>query len=279
MQFDTLRAFPYPVLRPDVNDYVDGDIQVIVDFTPSTDGQELEAEVSYHVSVDELKAEVKSGRARYVVVFACRDTYFRYVHETDSEHSVISFPAGHLRGEVEVYPYISAVSPIRGYNSNWINPEFGPGPFAYDVGAVLAVDRPQVVYIDRDVFRPLASVFVLVQDDSMAGYEWRVLTTEEKVQILLSPELKAKIDLVRNNKAHRAVLMNSIYFSAVMQCIAKLKRDLEDEVDTRWGKVILQRCHNEGIDIQEHDEHLIAQRLMKSPFQLVEAYVFQGGDA
>ena len=198
------------------------------------------------------------------------------MHTTDQEESEVHFPAGRLRGEVQVYPYISAIQPISNYSSDWINPEFGDGPFSYEVGSVLAIDRPQLIYIDRDVFKPLSSVFVLVKDESIVGHEWQVRPTEDKVQIVLSPEAKERVDSARNNKGHRAVLMNSIYFAAVMQCISMLKNGKEDAESTRWGSVILQKCHNEGINVEEHYEYLIAERLMKSPFQLIEAYVFKG---
>jgi hypothetical protein len=279
MQFDSLRAFPYPVLRPDVNDYLDGDIQVTIEFTPSEDGQRVSASVAFHVSVDELKLEVSEQRARYVVVFACRDTYYRHVSSEDTPEFSVAFPPGSLRGEVEAYPYILSVAPIVGYSSSLINPEFGPGPFKYEVGSVLAVDRPQVVYIDRDVFKPLSSVFALVQDDTLVGHVWQVQTTEDKVHIRLSPELKQVVDQARNNKAHRAVLMNSIYFGAVMHCIAQLKHGEGEFQDSRWAKVIVHRCHNEGIEIAEHDEYMVAQRLMKAPARLLQAYVFQGADS
>lgn len=279
MQFDSLRAFPYPVLRPDVDDYQDGDIQVTVDFSVLGEGQEVTATVSFHVSVPELRAEVGSGRARYVVVFACRDTYFRRVCSTGDAEFKASFPKGSLRGQVEVYPYILAVEPISDFRCGWINSEFGPGPFRYEVGSVLAIDRPQSVYIDRDVLRPLASVFVLAKSESIVGHDWRVEPTEEKVRILLSPELKEKVDRVRNNKAHRAVLMNSIYFGAVMQCITELKQQEDQRENTRWGRAIMQRCENDGINIEEHEEHITAQRLMKSPFRLVDAYVFTETEA
>lgn len=278
MQFDSLRAFPYPVLRPDVDDYVDADIQVTVEFYPMDDGQNVSATVSFHLSVDDLKREVAEGRARYVVVFACRDTYYRRVCSEESQEFDVLFPAGSLRGEVEAYPYILATKTISDYCSEAINVEFGPGPFQYEVGSVLALDRPQAVYIDRDVFRPLSSVFSLVPDDLLVGYEWRVEPTDEKVQIRLSPELKGRVDIWRNDKAHRAVLMNSIYFGAVTHCLSLLKNDDGEALESRWGKVILQRCYNEGIDIKVHDEYLVAQRLMKSPFKLLEAYVFPGVD-
>src|SRR5690606_21381649 len=130
---------------------------------------------------------------------------------------------GSLRGRIEVYPYILATQEIRSYTCPWINDEFGGGPFHYEMGAVLAIDRPQSVYIDRDTLRPLASVFELARSDALTGHEWRVKPTESKVQVLLSSELKERIDRVRNNTAHRAVLMNSIYFAAVMQCITILR--------------------------------------------------------
>ncbi|MCR5868491.1 hypothetical protein [Aquincola sp. J276] len=275
MQFDSLRAFPYPVLRPDSDDYVDGDIQVTAEFEPSEDGQEVRARVEFHLSVEELKAEVAAGRARYVIVFACRDTYFRHVELTNALEFEVTFPAGSLRGEVQIYPYVSAAKQIKAYQAEWINPEFGPGPFTYPVGAVLALDRPQVVYIDRDVFKPLSSIFVIRKDENITGHEWQVRTTDDKVHILVSAELKALIDNARNNKSHRAVLMNSIYFAAVMHCLTQLKHG--DHLDeTRWGRVIAQKCHNAGINLAEHEEYLVAERLMKSPFRLVDAYVFRG---
>lgn len=276
MQFDPLRAFPYPVLRPDVDDYVEGDIQVTVEFQPSIDGQDVSATASFIVSVPEIEARIAAGEAAYVLSFACRDTYFRHVETTASAEITVAFPPGALRGEVQISPYVAAIKPIQAFACDWINPEFGPGPFVYEVGAVLAIDRPQVVYIDRDVFRPLSSVFVLVRDDALAGHEWQIATGEDKVQIKVSGALKEKIDAARNNPAHRAVLMNSIYFSAVMQCIALIRRDAD--VDGRWAKVIAQKCHNENLMIEDHDEYLIAERLMKSPFQLVDEYVFKGGD-
>jgi hypothetical protein len=276
MQFDPLRAFPYPVLRPGSDDYTDGDIQVTADFEPSEDGQEVRATVEFHLSVEDLKAEVVSGRARYVIVFACRDTYFRHVEEKSEPRFTVSFPAGSLRGEVQVYSYVSAVTSIKSYSCAWINNEFGPGPFAYPVGAVLALDRPQQVYIDRDVFRPLSSIFAIVKDDNIVGHEWQVRTDNDKVYILVSADLKALIDKARNNKSHRAVLMNSIYFAAVMHCLGLLKHGGDHAEETRWGRIIEQKCHNEGINRNDHDDYLIAERLMKNPFRLVDAYVFHG---
>jgi hypothetical protein len=268
MQFDPLRAFPYPVLRPGVDDYIDGEIQATIEFSP--EGQDVSASVQVVVSAPEIINLIKGGSASYAVVFACRDTYFRHVELSQEPKFNVKFPSGSLRGEVQVYPYVTATRQITGFCSTLINPEFGPGPFQFDEGAALAIDEPQTVYIDRDVFRPLKSIFEIEKSDTLTGYEWQVKSTDDKIHIVVSEELKHKIDVARNTAKNKAVLMNSIYFSAVMQCLVYLKQSPDDYGTQRWANVMKQKCHNEGIDLAAHDEYLIAERLMKT-------YVFEKG--
>lgn len=273
MQFDLLRAFPYPVLRPGVDDYLDSDIQADVHFSQSADGSEISAEVEFALSVDELKALVAEGKARYAVVFACRDTYFRdaAVSNTPSFNKI--FPAGALRGQVLVYPYIVADQDIDGFNCKWINAEFGNGPFSFPSGAALALDEPQSVYIDRDAFKPLSSCFTLVKSESTPPNEWQVRADNDKVQIVVSPALKERIDSARNRKENRAILMNSIYFGAVMQCLSLLKQG-EEYAGYRWANIFQQRLADQSIDIEAHSESWIAQQLLRHPIATVDQYFF-----
>jgi hypothetical protein len=127
MQFDLLRAFPYPVLRPGVDDYRDSDIQATVHFSQSPDSTTLNAEVEFALSVSEIETLVNKGKAHYVVVFACRDTYFRKACLSKKPIFSEEFAAGAFRGEVLIYPYIIASKDIVGFACPWINPEFGPG--------------------------------------------------------------------------------------------------------------------------------------------------------
>ena len=53
MQFDSQRAFPYPVLRPDVNDYVDGEFQAIVELDFPEGAQKFLLTARFALSVDE----------------------------------------------------------------------------------------------------------------------------------------------------------------------------------------------------------------------------------
>lgn len=274
MQFDTLRAFPYPVLRPGVDDYTDGDIQATVDFSQSLDGVETQVDVSFVVSVPEITQLIAAGTAEYAIVFACRDTYFRKAVRSQQANFTHNFQSGSLRGEVLIYPYVLASTKIANFSCAWINKEFGDGPFTFDKGAALAVDLPQSVYIDRDSFKPISSVFNLVKNDNLQYGEWRVEAGQDKVLIAVNPALKERLDLARNDNKNKAILLNSIYFGAVMQCIAYLKRNDGSYDDLRWANIFRVRCEELAIDLTKHDESYVAQQLMKSPFRVIDGYFF-----
>ncbi|RWO32346.1 MAG: hypothetical protein EOS10_11650 [Mesorhizobium sp.] len=273
MQFDSLRAFPYPVLRPDVDDYVDGELQVTADF--QVNDTEITVGVTCALSVADIRQLIEIGRARYVVVFACRDTYFRHAEMSKEPSFAVKFRGGDLRGEVIVNPYVVAVEPIAGYRSKLLNSEFGAGPFDFDEGSILAMDRPQAIYVDREVYRPISSVFTLVRNENLSTHEWRVDLMNDYVQLQVSTPMKEKIDRARNSSSNRAILLNSLYFSAVMQCISALKGSDQHE-DLKWARIIRHKCHNMGIDLDAHDEYVVAQRIMKQPLAALDRLVFDG---
>lgn len=272
MQFDPLRAFPYPVLRPGSNDYLDSAMQTVAELIESEDQLEITAEATLAVGVDEIRALVDQGKARYAAVISCRDTYFRKAMLSEKPHLSERFPAGALRGEVLIYPYVVAVEPIEGFSCPWINPEFGNGPFLFPNGAVLAVDEPQMIYVDRETFKPISSCFFLAPNENIASNEWRIDASEERVRIMVSPSLKNRITNARNSKEKRAILLNSIYFGAVVQCLSILKAD--EVGDQRWVRIFRQRLADQHLDLDAHPETWVAQQLMRHPFAVVDRYFF-----
>src|SRR3989337_446192 len=125
MRFDVQKSFPYPVLRPGVDDYVDGEFQVTVDVSRSEDSDEIFADIHVALSVDEIAEQIAVGNAVVSMLFSCRDTYFREVVESHERTFRYTFPAGALRGQVVISPFIVATKPISGFRCDLINPEFG----------------------------------------------------------------------------------------------------------------------------------------------------------
>ncbi|MDP1681818.1 MAG: hypothetical protein Q8L39_08580 [Burkholderiales bacterium] len=276
MKFDKYKAFPYPVLRPESDDYKDGEFQATVEFVIAENN--IKAAIGYALSAEEITDEIAKGNAEYVCMISCRDTYFQQVISSSERKMEANFDIGALRGEVRVNPYVVVKKDIAAYTSPDINAEFGPGPFQFVEGDVLAQDEAQIFYIDRDLFKPITSVFDLVKKDDLVDGIWTVGFEESHIQIEVSPKMKEAIDAARNDHKKRIVLLNSIYFAAVMQAVQKLKNPNENFDGKKWAEVIRRQAHNKGLNLDSHDAYLITEHLMQQPIMLLDAYVFKGGN-
>jgi hypothetical protein len=54
MRFDHQKAFPYPVLRPDIDDYLNSEFQVTVDIEGTKDNKKINAKILVALSSDLL---------------------------------------------------------------------------------------------------------------------------------------------------------------------------------------------------------------------------------
>ena len=276
MKFDRNKTFPYPVLRPYSDDYIDVEFDANVDFT-SKDGV-VTADISYRVSSSELIEQIKIGNAKFVSIVSCRETYFRDVLTSDAKQIVKNFDVGNLRGEVKVDSYIIAVKKIPSFSCPDINPEFGRDSFAFTPGDVLAQDETAVFYIDRDLFKPVTSVFDLVKNPEYSEGEWRISLDDDHIQIVVSTAMKESIDNARNNTNMKVILLNSIYFTAAVHAIQRLKEFGSDYEEKKWGRVFYRQIHNNGLDLVSTDAYILAQKLMKYPLKVLNAYVLKGAE-
>jgi hypothetical protein len=273
MKFDRNKTFPYPVLRPFSDDYIDGEFQANVDFS-SSEGV-VTVDMSYQVSSTELIEEIRLGNAKFISIVSCRETYFREVVSTDQANIVKKFDVGNLRGEVKVDSYIIVVKKIIAFKSSDINPEFGRDSWQFTPGDVLAQDDTAVFYIDRDLFKPVTSVFDLVKNDAYTGGEWSINLDNDHIEIALSNAMKESIDNARNSTSMKIVLLNSIYFTAAVHAIQRLKEYGSDYEEKKWGRVFFRQIHSSGLDIVGTDAYILAQKLMKYPLGALNAYVFK----
>ena len=172
MKFDPQKAFPYPVLRPESDDYNGVEFQASAD--PVIRDQTLTLRVEYALSCEEIREEIEKQRAAYVAIASCRETYFRECLVSRAPIVERKFPINMFKGEVSIDCYVLVTTQIDDFSSADINKEFGGGPFRFTPGDVLAQDQPYGFYIDRDVFKPVTSVFELVKSDELEYGEWQI---------------------------------------------------------------------------------------------------------
>src|SRR5262249_26493725 len=123
MQFDQQRAFPYPVLRPDVNDYADGDFQVTADVQPTDSDLSVLTRFQSSLSVPEIHDQIDRGNASFGIVVSCRETYYHDVIFSQGSAFEHQFNGGSLRGEVQISPYVVVRKLIKNFKCKLINKE------------------------------------------------------------------------------------------------------------------------------------------------------------
>ncbi len=274
MKFDKNKAFPYPVLRPYNDDFVDREFQATADF--EIEANTVTAEISYALSSEDIAELIKNNQAIYVSVISCRDTYFSVSIQTTEKQIRKEFDNGLFRGQVEIKSYILIIKELP-LTSKEVHPDFGSGPFQYTKGDVIAQDETAVFYFDRDVFKPVSSVFDLVKREGLSGGSWELRYDQDHVQIEVSPAMKESIDGARNSPVNKVILVNSILFAAVMQSIEKIREGDGVYDDYKWATIIKQSAHNNSIDIMSHDSYYVAEKLMQHPLSMLDAYVFKKG--
>ena len=278
MKYDEYKAFPYPVLRPNSDDYLDCDFQTTVNF--STEKQTILVDVSFAISSPEILAQVELGNAEFVAMVSCRDTYFQHMIRTNERKMQASFAMGDLKGAVVVNPYVIVKTQIQNYTSPDINPEFGAEAFTFKEGDVLAQDEPYLVYFDQESFKPITSLFDFVHRDNQPDGEWSIDFDSDHIQIVLSKKTKETIDNARaSNFKNKVILMNSIYFSAVMQAVLKIQHPDKAYEDKKWAKVFEKNAHNKNCNLENDDAYMVAQTLLQHPLKRMSEYVFKEKDS
>lgn len=278
MKYDEYKAFPYPVLRPNSDDYLDCDFQTTVNF--STEKQTILVDVSFAISSPEILEQVELGNAEFVAMVSCRDTYFQHMIRTNERKTQASFAMGDLKGAVVVNPYVIVKNQIKNYTSPDINPEFDIEAFIFNEGDVLAQDQAEFFYFDQESFKPITSLFDFVYRDNQPDGEWGIDFDSDHIQIVLSKKTKETIDNARaSNFKNKVILMNSIYFSAVMQAVQKIQHPDKAYEDKKWAKVFEKNAHNKNCNLENDDAYVIAQTLLQYPLKRMNEYVFKEKDS
>jgi len=273
MKFDRNKAFPYPVLRPYNDDFIDKDFQAAVSVEVSESSVNIS--IDYSLSSKSIKKLIDAHEASFVTVVSCRDTYFSQAIESFDEHAEKVLSHGIFRGEVFINKYIQILDDIS-FESTEVHPDFGTGPFLYTKGDVIAQDEPEKFYFGREFFKPLTSIFSLVKNESLSYGEWKIDTESDYVSIEINPKMKEKIDIARSGRSNQMILINSLYYAAVVQVIENLKEDDSSYSDYRWAQVIAKKMGDCEVTIDDPSTK-IASKILDYPLRMLSDFVFADG--
>jgi hypothetical protein len=259
------KAFPYPVLRPDTEDYLDSAFQAIIEprVIERDTVQSVSVEYSFMLSNKSIHEAINSGTASFALEINCKDTLYRNVYMLDTQGE-IEFPNNELYGRVEFTPFIIATEIIDNFHPEDINPEFGDTNFLLNPGDVIAYHQLEVAYIEFAKLK-FESLIRVQTSPELAPYEYSIALESELVTILMGEKFRLVWDEASYDADKRPYLAMSVYKDCVLAALDFISKS--DETDEyRWVRALKSKLSTLNISIHSDPEldeiNKVAQELV-----------------
>lgn len=262
--------FPYPVLNETSSDYLADtiDLDLLVQEHPSSG----EMKISYKLRIDSetIKRELSSENSRAYLSVVCRDAYYNEFFELPSNEGSIEITGGNLYGRVDVRAVV--VRTIAGcFEASGLPEEYTSSKFLVDAGAVIAWTQPQAFNVGLEKLAPMESIFKLSLDNDLAPGTYDISYDDEYVTIRAPQDLLTTISAMRTSSYAKPVVLNSVYFPAVMAVLEAFKNEGEF-AERRWYRVIEAKADLIGVD-PTATPLAAAQGLLKAPAARLTAFM------
>ena len=275
MKFDSGKAWPHPVLRPDSRDYPRAAFEVEIDLTWCRKSNRYDTAVDFNLSEPDLLDLVEGGEAEYVVVVRCPTTYYRRALSTREDTLKSSIEAGKVYGSTEFAPFLVSTVDLREFRAAGWHLDYDQlEPANLEAGSVLALDRPKEYWIDNAEDAPVSSIFEVEQGGTESG-RWDCYLERDRIAIRLSGEdyrsfLAARERLGESEE--RAYIMNSVYLPALYHVLVAADADVQTYGEYRWFRSLNARLKDDHVSAKElgdpnQDRLRDAQKLLKYPFR------------
>ena len=268
MRFQPESSFPNPVLANFNDDYANGSFSL--NLTCDFEVRSNVVKLNYKVVISEQWMEdmIASGEAICGIFVQCSATHFSDLIQLELNGESYSFSQGALNDRLEVTPlvWISSTEKIQISSSN-LHREFGEGVDVSD-RTIVALDDTSRFFIEPSGMPTEETIFQFKDLGDEPNKIEISLSDDDRVSIGLNSDLYKEINELSELGAHKVVLLNSIYTSAIMDVLSQLSNGNESYEDRTWYEVFRLRCDSVGIDLDKiADFNLLeaAQRILNFP--------------
>lgn len=260
MKFHSNTALPYPIIATHRDDYENS--KYVVESRVKITNNEAKINLKHDITPYEIeKLVTHKNDLSFAVVVRCRSTFFKNVYSSQDKDQSITIDSFDLRDEVYIEPYIVAKRRVTVSTEN-LNSEYGTNEVTYESGNVIAKALERKFVIRRDAFKPLESVFEIVKAEDLEEGDWELDTESDKLALRVSPKVHKLESILKSTEKGQSILLNSIYYAAVVEAIQTLK---EDNMNTKWAKVFNAKISPLGIDLKRASAYKVANILLNKP--------------
>ena len=263
------RAFPYPVLGPNLDDFTGGFVR-LADAAGEVASERYSIRFRFELSHPFIAGLVDSGDASPAVVVECRQNFYRRRHLVSLGMNEMIIPADELRGIVQVTPLISAVRELADYRPDFLNADYDGVQIRVPRHGILAYG-PNFEFIAEpksDRLRKISSIMRVIQTDE-AGTRMTVNIGGPRIHVEVSPGQFRLYRSVAASQRGPAILSSMLVLPVLVDVFHRIKGgDQEGLEDFRWFQVVRARLREvaQPVDAPDFDPMKAAQALLDSPF-------------
>ncbi|MEP4379593.1 MAG: hypothetical protein ABJQ08_06830 [Paracoccaceae bacterium] len=267
MKIDLNSHFPHPVLSDGNDDFLSGSFDLqIAEVRESTDGN-VEVDFAVSLASSDVQALVDDGTARVGAFIRCQDTFYSELRAIDETTGTWRFDRGSLYGRVEAKPAIWLARPLKDWQAENLNPEFG-GAVSIRGSEIIGLANDTVFHIGQDKLRKFESIFELVPSDDIPKGRLKLDLLADAIRILAPLDLFKSIEQMRGTRGGKPVLLSAVYMPVVMEVLESIRGQGDSGFEDRpWYRVFSAKCEHLGIDIEQAPLLESAQRLLGSPVE------------
>lgn len=269
------RLYPYPVLSPFTDDYINSSFETIVDL------ERVEYSLRVHMwselRNDELKTLLESDKVKYVYHVECPQTGYRTAVASNTEETFHEIADNKVRGQLQVCSFIVANDNFSDYSNACLHEDYSGFTFEIDAGCIMAVGSQVNFEIEKDLndlsFAPSVILICKNLDEDTKGV---IVDMNHSKLIIKIPE-KAYYNYVSLTKEIEAksILRSMIIIPAIAHALQEVaKRDPQSRFEfSRYSwylalkKNLLEvfACDIESDTFVDQDMLNLAQKIINNP--------------
>ncbi len=258
------RAFPIPVVGN--GDDVNAGFQATLDV--EDDKIDFFLTVEIVCSSLSLRTLIDEGVASYIMHIDCPTTMFRKAIRLAGARDRVSISTQDIDKAVEVTFFIVANNDLTQYVIDAANVDFDGVLFSVASGDILAYSETHRfdASLPFDALRNISALINVVGSSDEGRRPAQVMLTGEKVVIRLSKDDFQNYMIMRNDAAHRELIVTALVLPALMEAVHTFWDKPEEERDMyRWCRVLSQKIDELGVETRSPFE--ISQLILKLPLQ------------
>lgn len=271
------KGFPYPVLSPYSDDYIDSSFDVSVN--AKIEGYDLSIEFEASLKDDLLNKLIANGQAIIVYHIECSNTGFRTIIKTKEPKHNYTVPFKVLRDLIEINSFVVATADVLDYHNTHFNPDYGDASFQITCGCVLALAKE----VDTRIPKKLTDLkedddpFVVIVPSKEEGLKTVSVDLESpKIRIVVPEMAAAKYKALQQTSELRPILISMYILPALFQGLQRLHLlddyELDDYTKYLWVQSLedaLKQGFNLSLESLRHKDtselFILAQKMLESP--------------